>query len=76
MKMLRLAEVIEMTGLSRSTIYRYEGQSEFPKRRRAGPNSVRWLEEDIVKWMETRPVIPAPPNAVGERGTRSSGQSH
>jgi prophage regulatory protein len=57
MKLLRLEEVIEMTGLSRSSIYRYEGNSAFPKRRRTGPNTVRWLEADVVAWMESRPVI-------------------
>lgn len=57
MKLLRLAQVIEMTGLSRSTIYRYESASAFPKRRRTGPNSVRWLEDDVVKWMESRPSV-------------------
>jgi len=55
MKLLRLAEVIEMTGLSRSTIYRYESAAAFPKRRKAGPNSVRWLDLDVIRWMETRP---------------------
>jgi prophage regulatory protein len=55
MKLLRLQEVIQMTGLSRSTIYRYGSAAVFPKRRRAGPNSVRWLDADVVKWMETRP---------------------
>jgi prophage regulatory protein len=55
MKLLRLGEVIEMTGLSRATIYRYEDAGEFPKRRRTGPNSVRWLDEDVIKWMKSRP---------------------
>jgi prophage regulatory protein len=57
MKLLRLEEVIEMTGLSRSSIYRYEDNSAFPKRRRTGPNTVRWLEADIVACMESRPVV-------------------
>src|SRR4051794_28088822 len=55
MKLLRLQQVIEMTGLSRSTIYRYEGSAVFPKRRKTGPNTVRWLEDDVVRWMTSRP---------------------
>jgi prophage regulatory protein len=56
-KMLRLDEVVKMTGLSRSSIYRYESSSEFPKRRRVGPNAVRWLDTDIEEWMQSRPAI-------------------
>jgi prophage regulatory protein len=62
-KMLRLDEVIKMTGLSRSSIYRYESSSAaFPKRRRVGPNAVRWLDTDVEAWMQSRPAIDAPVN--------------
>jgi prophage regulatory protein len=47
MRLLRIQEVIRVTGLSRMTIYRYEKNGEFPKRRRIGMNSVRWLDQDI-----------------------------
>jgi prophage regulatory protein len=56
MKLLRIQEVIRVTGLSRMTIYRYEKSGEFPKRRRIGKNSVRWLDQDIETWMTSRPV--------------------
>jgi predicted DNA-binding transcriptional regulator AlpA len=39
MKMLRLAEVVEMTNLSRATIYRYESRGQFPPDARWGPHS-------------------------------------
>jgi prophage regulatory protein len=57
MKLLKLKEVIQLTGLSRTTIYRYEANSVFPKRRRTGPNSVRWLDSEVNQWMESRPVM-------------------
>lgn len=63
MRMLKLDEVAKMTGLSRSTIYRYEGSADFPRRRRVGPNAVRWLDTDILEWMQSRPSILAPVNA-------------
>jgi prophage regulatory protein len=66
MKLLRLEEVIAMTGLSRSSIYRYEINSAFPKRRQTGRNTVRWLEADIVAWIESGPV----PSALHERTFR------
>jgi prophage regulatory protein len=52
MKILRLNQVIEMTGLSRSSIYRHG-----PARRQVGPNAVGWLESDILEWMQSRPRI-------------------
>lgn len=56
MKVLRLPEVIDMTGLSRMTIYRKEAQGEFPKRRSLGRNAVGWLEEEINDWIQARPA--------------------
>lgn len=58
MKLLRLEEVIEITGLSRASIYRYEACGRFPKRRQVGPNAVRWLDEDLIEWMKSRPPVP------------------
>jgi prophage regulatory protein len=56
MKFLRIRQVMQLTGLSRMTIYRLERDGEFPKRRRLGQNSVAWLESDIAAWADTRPV--------------------
>ena len=40
MKFLRIKHVMQLTGLSRMTIYRLELAGEFPKRRRLSKNSV------------------------------------
>jgi prophage regulatory protein len=56
MKFLRIRQVMQLTGLSRMTIYRLERDGHFPKRRRLSQNSVAWLESDIAAWAETRPV--------------------
>ena len=55
MKTLRINEVREATGLSRTTIWRLERQSDFPKRLRLGPNSVGWIADEIKEWIESRP---------------------
>jgi len=52
MKILRLKQVIQMTGLSRSSIYRHG-----PTRRQVGPNAVGWLESEVLDWMQSRPLI-------------------
>jgi prophage regulatory protein len=57
MQLLRIRDVMKITGLSRMTIYRMEGKGEFPPRRRLGQNSVAWLEDDIANWATQRPVV-------------------
>lgn len=56
MKFLRIRQVIQLTGLSRMTIYRLELAGQFPRRRRLSENSVAWLESDITAWADSRPI--------------------
>jgi len=56
MKFLRIRQVMQVTGLSRMTIYRLELAGKFPKRRQLSQNSVAWLESDIAAWADSRPV--------------------
>jgi prophage regulatory protein len=57
MRLLRIQEVISITGISRMTIYRLEKDGLFPGRRRLGKNSVAWLDEDITSWVAARPML-------------------
>jgi prophage regulatory protein len=54
-KILRYQEVIELTGLSRSTIWRKEQAGLFPTRKQLGLNSVGWLASDVQHWLENLP---------------------
>ena len=56
-KILRFQEVTELTGLSRSTIWRKERLGLFPKRKQLGLNSVGWYESDIQQWLENLPSV-------------------
>jgi prophage regulatory protein len=56
MRFLRIRQVMQLTGLSRMTIYRLEIAGQFPKRRQLSGNSVAWLESDIESWAKARPV--------------------
>lgn len=56
MKFLRIGQVMQLTGLSRMTIYRLELAGEFPNRRQISKNSVAWLDTDIAQWAESRPI--------------------
>lgn len=61
-KLLRRRQVEEMTGLSRSSIYRLMRIQEFPVAVKVGPAAVRWKESDITSWLESRPL------ATGDHG--------
>ena len=50
MKFMKLPDVIEKTGLSRSTIYLLMKKGDFPAQIKLGGKSVVWLEEDISQW--------------------------
>jgi prophage regulatory protein len=50
-KLLRLPQVKESTGLSRTSIYRKIASHEFPRPVRLGPKSVAWIEGEIQQWM-------------------------
>lgn len=54
MRIIRLKEVINSTGLARSTIYKYIGKNTFPKSVSIGDSSVGWLESEIQDWIRSR----------------------
>lgn len=54
MKFLRLKDVKEKTGLSKSAIYRKIKEGEFPASVPIGSRTVAWLESDINEWLEWR----------------------
>ncbi len=51
---LRLPEVIKITGLGRSTIYRDINLGNFPKPIKLGQKSTGWLSSDISTWIDSR----------------------
>ena len=55
MHILRTSDVISLTGLSRTKLWRLERQGKFPTRIRLGRNSVGWREEEVQNWVELRP---------------------
>ncbi len=50
-KILRIGKVIEITGRSRSSIYRGTDDGTFPRPVKIGLRSVGWYESDIQAWM-------------------------
>ncbi|HDY8079002.1 TPA: AlpA family transcriptional regulator [Vibrio vulnificus] len=55
MRFLRLKEVMSLTGLGRSTIYKFMvDETDFPKSVPLGGRAVAWVESEIEEWMESR----------------------
>ena len=56
-KYLRIDEVLDLTGVSRATIWRWMRAGKFPARRRLGPNVVAWVSEEVAEWLANRPTL-------------------
>jgi prophage regulatory protein len=53
-RVLRLPEVMQVTGRTRSTIYDDIRRNAFPKPIAIGPRASGWLESEIIDWQEQR----------------------
>ncbi|MEZ5530732.1 MAG: AlpA family transcriptional regulator [Porticoccaceae bacterium] len=53
-RILRLPQVIELTGFSRSSIYALMKTGEFPLNIKLGQRAVGWKEQDITNWINNR----------------------
>jgi len=51
----RMPVVLKMTGLGRSTIYRWIADGSFPPPVRLGPRAVAWRWSDLDQWTRSRP---------------------
>jgi prophage regulatory protein len=51
-RILRLRTVVELTGLSRSTIYLRIAKGDFPRQVSLGGRAIGWRESDVYSWLE------------------------
>ena len=54
-RLLTLRDVTGMTALSRSAIYALMAESRFPKPIRIGTRAVRWVEQEVLDFIASRP---------------------
>lgn len=54
MRIIRLKEVVKMTGLGRSTVYKYIAEGTFPKPVSLGDRCVGWLESEVLGWITSK----------------------
>jgi len=57
MQLISFKEVRAMTGLSRTTVFRYEKAGNFPQRRKLSERAVRWVKEEVEEWIASQQVV-------------------
>ncbi|MFE8072008.1 AlpA family transcriptional regulator [Marinobacteraceae bacterium S3BR75-40.1] len=69
MKVLRLAEVQDKTGLARSTLCKYVDAGTFPRPIYLGGRAVGWIDSEVHEWLlekqVERDMIHGPPGRFG-----------
>lgn len=53
-RLLRRAEVQQLTGLSRTSLYRLVAAMDFPAQVRLSTNTVAWLRSEVDAWIAGR----------------------
>ena len=53
-KIIRLSDVKDKTGLSRSTIYLRMAEGKFPPQISLGARAVGWINSEVIDWIEHR----------------------
>ncbi len=51
---IKLPEVLALTKISKSTLYRFMESGDFPRPIRLGKRARAWRKTDIEEWLETR----------------------
>ena len=59
-RLLRLTQVMETTGLRRTTIYALQAAGDFPMRVQITPSCVGWIEHEVQAWIAGRVTASAP----------------
>ena len=54
-------DLTQRYGKTRQTLWRWEKDGKFPKRRKLGKHSVGWPKAEIFAWDEARPVADPDP---------------
>ena len=51
---VRMSRLVEMIGLSRSTIWKLLSEDQFPNPIRLGSRSIAWRVKDVEEWLQSR----------------------
>lgn len=64
-QLYRLPDVIRITGLGRSSIYRLAKEGRFPPSIRIGDRAVAWRASEIEEWIKSRQLAIEASNVRG-----------
>lgn len=55
-RLIRIKEVLQITGISKSYIYSLCSQNKFPKTIQLikGGSAVAWVEQEVLDWIDSR----------------------
>ncbi|PNM57670.1 AlpA family transcriptional regulator [Vibrio mimicus] len=53
-RLIHFREVLTMTGLSRSSLYRFIEENQFPAQVQLGGRAVAWVEGEVQEWIAQR----------------------
>jgi prophage regulatory protein len=62
-RLLRTADVLRLTGLSRVGVWRGVRSGDFPAPVKIGERAIAWREADVHAWIATRPRVNYAPDA-------------
>lgn len=51
-RLIRRPEVLNLTGMSKSTMYRHIAEGRFPRPVALGEHAVAWRMSDLQRWMD------------------------
>src|SRR3954471_4053686 len=76
MRFVRSPEVLEITGLSRATIWRLRRAGKFPQPHRISPGAVGWDSMAIQGWIQATLAAPALPHSEASCSRPISNSEH
>lgn len=56
-RLLSLRQVKAITGVSSTTLWRWQRTGRFPLRRSLSNSRIAWLESEVMEWIRTRPSV-------------------
>ena len=71
-KIIRKKDLCEHLGISAATLYRWEREGIFPKRKKIGPYLVGWLASEVEDWIRSRKSAPENKPTENEREDRDA----
>ncbi|MFC0407959.1 helix-turn-helix transcriptional regulator [Roseomonas elaeocarpi] len=70
-RLLRIGEVENHVGMTRSTIYRRIAEGSFPRPREIGGGQVRWRQSEVKEWQDR---LPTTVSGIGPRDSAGAVQ--